>query len=108
VSDSYKEAAMKTQLGRRITGGMLLVSLLSMLLVANVSTARAAEAHASPAPTACAAELTSAEMAGVYGADLVAVIDGACLGVGLGSVFFNVNKFAMAFCAGWAIGRYFS
>jgi hypothetical protein len=51
--------------------------------------------------------LNGMALANVQGGDVVEWIDGACVSIGIGGVFWaKALAYPVAFCAGWALGRY--
>ena len=79
----------------------LIVLTLGLLAVVNV-------AHPAAAPITPAVESgASCNIDAIRGGvDWVGAIDGGCALSGIGAVFFKANPVGLAFCAGWAVGRW--
>lgn len=86
------------------------IPLFALIFTLNLAMPPVATAAVAPtAPTACVVALTDADMNAVTGGiDPTAVIDGVCVGSGVGAVFSKLNPFVGAFCAGWGVGRLLS
>ena len=85
-----------------------IVPLFALIFTLNLAMPPAATAAVAPAaPTACVVALTDADMNAVTGAvNWTAVLDGVCVGAGIGSLFAKLNPYVGLFCAGYALGRF--
>ena len=98
---------------KRLTSSVLLTALVGALLVTNTAPAAGSQTYA-VAPVAYASgpqcqALTPAQMQAARGGDvwedLALIVDIGCGATSLLGIFGKVHPAAVAFCAGWLIGR---
>jgi len=99
---------------RKLTGSVLLTTLLGTMIISNTQAANAQQPEAqiesvSLAEAHCL-QLTPDQMATMYGSGwadwALRLIDVGCVSGSAAAVLKMTSPFVGAFCAGWAIGRY--